>query len=84
MHLESAVSTLADRIRQAVQAVIDEEEGQGWTVSQYVVAMGLERIVDGAIESTGWYWHPSDQPDWMTYGLLESALEIRAAAELGE
>lgn len=76
---------LADRIRAAVQAVIDAEEGEGWTVAQYVVAMGLERIMgDGSIESTGWYWHPPDQADWMTYGLLESALELRSTAELGD
>jgi hypothetical protein len=74
--------TLADRIREAIQAVIDTEEGEGWSVAQYVVAMGLERIrSDGTVESSGWYWAPPDQADWMTYGLLEAALELRATAE---
>jgi hypothetical protein len=73
------MSDLTDRIRQAVQAVIDQEDGDaGWTVTQYVVAMGLERIHDARIESCGWVWSPPDQADWMTVGLLEAALEMRA------
>lgn len=79
------MSTFADRIRAAVQAVIDAEEGSGWAVSQYVVAMGLERITAaGEIEAISWYWHPPEQADWMTAGLLESALELRSGAELGD
>lgn len=79
------MSTFADRIRAAVQAVIDAEEGEGWTVAQYVVAMGLERITYGGhLEAISWYWHPPEQADWMTAGLLESALELRAVAELGD
>jgi hypothetical protein len=74
------MSDLTDRIRQAVQAVIDAEEGEGWTVTQYVVAMGLERIHDARIESCGWIWAPPDQADWMTVGLLEAGLEMRAEA----
>ena len=84
MHMESAVSTLADRIRNAIQAVIEADEGaQGWTVAQYVIVMGLERILsDGSIEACSWYWHPADQADWMTAGLLEAGLELRAGADL--
>lgn len=83
MHLEIQVSKFADRIRDAVQAVIDQEEPQGWAVAQYVVAMGLERITStGTVEAISWYWAPPEQPDWMTAGLLESALEIRSTAEL--
>jgi hypothetical protein len=74
------MSDLTDRIRKAIQAVIDTEEGEGWTVTQYVVAMGLERIHDAKIESCGWIWAPPDQADWMTIGLLEAGLEMRAEA----
>ena len=74
------MSDLTDRIRKAIQAVIDTEEGEGWTVTQYVVAMGLERIHDAKIESCGWIWAPPDQADWMTVGLLEAGLEMRAEA----
>ena len=74
------MSDLTDRIRKAIQAVIDTEEGEGWTVTQYVVAMGLERIHDAEIESCGWIWAPPDQADWMTIGLLEAGLEMRAEA----
>lgn len=74
------MSDLTDRIRKAIQAVIDTEEGEGWTVTQYVVAMGLERIHNAQIESCGWIWAPPDQADWMTVGLLEAGLEMRAEA----
>jgi hypothetical protein len=40
--------------------------------------MGLERIHDAKIESCGWIWAPPDQADWMTIGLLEAGLEMRA------
>ena len=83
MYLESAMSELIDRIRHAVQAVIDSEEGEGWTVSQFIVAMGLERILsDGRMEACSWYLAPPDQADWMNAGLLEAGLELRAGAEL--
>lgn len=74
------MSDLTDQIRKAIQAVIDNEEGEGWTVTQYVVAMGLERIHDAKIESCGWIWAPPDQADWMTIGLLEAGLEMHAEA----
>jgi len=83
MHLESAMSELIDKIRQAVQAVIDAEGGEGWTVSQFVVALGLERILsDGSMEGCAWYVAPAEQADWMTAGLLEASLELRSGAEL--
>lgn len=79
------MTQLIDRIREAVQAVIDAEEGEGWTVAQWVVAMGLERILtDGTMEGCSWYVAPPEQADWITAGLLEAGLELRAAAELGD
>lgn len=82
MHLESTMSDLIDRIRQAIQAVIDADES-GWTVSQWVTVMGLERILsDGSMEACSWYLAPPDQADWMNAGLLEAGLELRAGADL--
>jgi hypothetical protein len=75
------MSDLTDRIRKAVQAAMDAEEPEGgWAVTQLVIAMGLERIHDAKIESCGWIWAPPDQADWMTIGLLEAGLEMRAEA----
>ena len=62
-----------DRIKDAIQALLNEL-GDGWTVSQYVVAMGRERIdSDGNVEGVPWCWSPPDQPGWQTLGLLERA-----------
>ncbi len=68
------------RIREAIQTLLDEH-GDGWTLTQLVLVMGLERVHDGRIESTAWYWSPPDQPDWMTTGLLDSAMEIREESD---
>lgn len=73
----------ADPIRAAIQGALDSC-GDGWTVSQYVVVMGLERINDGAIEATAWMWSPPGQPDWMTAGLLDAAMDMRERAELDD
>lgn len=73
-HLETA-------IRAAVQAILDDA-GDGYHCAQVVICMGLERITAaGQIESTPWVWAPESQPDWMTDGLLESAITIRICAD---
>lgn len=70
----------ADNIRAAIQAMLDQL-GDGWQVGQHVIAMSLERITaDGVIETTAWYWSPPGQPDWMTTGLLEAAVELDTQA----
>ena len=70
---------LAAAIRAAVQALLDAE-GDGWHIAQYVVCMGLERVNSaGEIESTPWLWAPPSQADWMTAGLIESALDMHCA-----
>ena len=62
-------------LRDAIQRLLDES-GDGWSVAQYVVAMGLERLMpDGSVESLPWYWAPTDQPTWQTLGLLERAVD---------
>lgn len=64
-------------IREAIQAALDSY-GDGWQVAQFVVALGLERVnADGELESSPWIWVPPGQPDWMTDGLLEAAVEMR-------
>lgn len=71
-----------DRMRQAIQSILDEEDG-GWTLGPFVVAMGIERLQsDGSVESLAWYWTPQSQAEWMTGGLLEAAIEMRAAADI--
>ncbi len=69
-------------IRSAVQALLDAI-GDGWYVAQLVLCMGLERVdAVGDIESAPWVWAPKSQAEWMTDGLLESALDLRALSEL--
>ena len=68
-----------ERLRNAIQRVLNEE-GDGWIVGQFVLALGLEKMVDGVIESTAWVWAPADQPDWITDGLIRAASELREDA----
>lgn len=70
-----------DKIREAIQQYLDSE-GDGWTVTQYVVAMGLQRITsNGELESIGWYYTPDGQADWQTTGLLEEATSLHQSSE---
>lgn len=75
------MTDLSDAIRKAVQAVLDQE-GDGYHVGQIVICMGLERVTsDGELESAPWWWAPPGQPEWMTDGLIESVVLLRAAFE---
>jgi hypothetical protein len=66
---------MADYLRDAIQRLLDES-GDGWTVTQFVVAMGIERInPDGSVECVAWHWSPRDQPHWQSLGLLERGVE---------
>ena len=70
-----------DKIRLAIQEMLDKE-GDGWSLTQYVIAMGLERIENnGSIESVAWYYAPDGQADWQTTGLLEEAVALHENAE---
>jgi hypothetical protein len=51
-------------------------------VAEFVLALGLEKLVDGQVESTAWVWAPADQPDWVTDGLLRAASELREDADI--
>lgn len=61
-----------DPIKDAIQKVLDTH-GDGWAVAQFVVGMGLERIVDDQVEAVPWIYAPMGQPDWMTEKLIEMA-----------
>lgn len=74
------MSSPDDAVRDAIQSRILDAEGDGWSLGQYVVCMGLQRIApDGSVESTAWYWAPNGQPDWQSLGLLECAQDMLVA-----
>lgn len=70
------MTDITAQVRAAIQALLDAH-GDGWSLAQVVVCMGLERVSADGVESIPWMWTPPDQPDWMTGGLLESAMELR-------
>lgn len=77
------MSSADDAVRDAIQSRILDAEGDGWTLGQYVVCMGLQRISsDGRVESTAWYWAPDGQPDWQSLGLLECAQDMLVSPPL--
>lgn len=77
---------LAAAVRAAIQQHVLDPANDGWTVGQFVIAMGLERVnSDGNLEATHWLWAPPHQAEWMTDGLLDSARELRIiAGEIGD
>ena len=67
---------MSDRVREAIQELLNQL-GDGWTVTQYVISMGLERMgSDSRVEATSWYYTPLEQADWQTLGLLRQAAEM--------
>lgn len=76
------MSAADDAVRDAIQARILDAEGDGWTLSQYVICMGLQRMSsDGTVESTAWVWSPTGQPDWQSLGLLEVGQDMLVAPQ---
>ena len=74
--------TQSEFIRAAIQKLLDTE-GDGYQLTQFVLALGLERMnADGHIESTAWVWAPKEQPDWQTDGLLKAAVDMREDADI--
>lgn len=71
---------MSDPVRAALQAVIDTH-GDGWTVSDYVVTMGLERLEAGELETTPWWYAPPTQAEWVTDGLIMALEDMRAEVE---
>jgi hypothetical protein len=76
------MSSPVKRLREAIQQLLNHDN-DGWQLSQFVLALGLEKLnSDGVIESTAWVWAPTDQPDWITDGLLRAASELREDADV--
>jgi hypothetical protein len=74
---------IESKLRAAIQAVLDADDSEGWSLAQFTVAMGVERIgPNGLVESASWLWSPPEQAEWMTAGLLEAAIELRACADM--
>lgn len=66
-----------DRVRDAIQSAILDAAGDGWTLGQYVICMGLQRLEsDGSVASTAWVWSPLGQPTWQSLGLLEAGQDM--------
>lgn len=63
-------------IREGVQQFLDEHS-DGWSVAHYVLAVGLERVVDGEIETAAWMYADPSQPTYVTEGLLLKAEELQ-------
>jgi hypothetical protein len=73
--------TVEERLRIAVQAVLDTESGEGWILDHYVVVMGMQKIdSEGNVSSASWVTAPRDQADYVTAGLLDSATDMQADA----
>lgn len=72
-----------ERVRAALQALLDTEDNEGWLLNHYVVVMGVQKIdSDGKLKSTSWMTTPEDQADYITAGLLDAADDIQANAEI--
>lgn len=72
-----------DRLREALQYLLDCQPDKGWQLSYYCVVMGIQRIdAEGRITNASWLSVPTDQPDYVTTGLLADAEEIRAGADI--
>jgi hypothetical protein len=73
--------TANERLRAALQAVLDAENSEGWLLDHYVVVMGVQKIdPDGKVTSASWLTAPEDQGDYVTMGLLDSAVGMQSDA----
>jgi hypothetical protein len=65
--------TPAQAVEAALQLLLDSC-GDGWTLGNYVLIMGLEKVTDdGEITSASWIYTAPNQPGWVTTGLLIEA-----------
>jgi hypothetical protein len=67
---------MSEPIREAIQAFLDTI-GDGWTVTNFCIPMGIERVNAGEFESTVWMYEPPFQPNYTTDGLLLEADRIQ-------
>lgn len=72
---------MSDPIRDALQQHLDEC-GDGWSVRDYVVSLGLERVLaDGGIETATYWIAPREQAEYVTDGLFRSAWDDRVNSQ---
>ncbi len=74
--------TAHERLRAALQAVLDaEDDDGGWLLDHYVVVMGVQKIdSNGKVSSSSCMTVPEDQADYVTAGLIDSAVSMQADA----
>lgn len=61
---------MSDPIRDGIQEFLDLYSEDGWSCAHYVVRVGLERIIDGDMQTRSWQYQPPDQAGYITEGLL--------------
>ncbi|MCH9729822.1 MAG: hypothetical protein K0U84_09135 [Actinomycetia bacterium] len=61
--------TPAQAVEAALQLLLDSC-GDGWTLANYVVVMGLQKVDDDGVASEAWVYPAPNQPHWVTTGLL--------------
>lgn len=72
-----------ENLRVALQYLLDCVDSEGWQLNHYLIATGLQRMDQtGAVSSTAWLVIPAGQADYISDGLLLTAEEMRAGAEL--
>lgn len=70
-----------DSLRVVLQELLDSDDSEGWLLDHYVVVMGLQKIdSDGKVNSISWMTAPEDQADYVTKGLLDSAVSMQEDA----
>ena len=73
--------TAHDSLRVVLQELLDSDDSEGWLLDHYVVVMGLQKIdSDGKVNSISWMTAPEDQADYVTKGLLDSAVGMQEDA----
>jgi hypothetical protein len=71
-------------LRIALQYLLDCE-GDGFQLAHFVVALGLQKMDStGTLTSTSWLAIPTEQADYITQGLLDSAEEMRATQDIDD
>lgn len=71
-----------DPILAGLQAGIDRDRPDGWSVTNYVAVVGLSRINDdGQVENSAGVYYADGQPDYTTRGLLDKGWDLLVDAD---
>jgi hypothetical protein len=65
-----------DAIRDALQQVLDAEEGDGWQVAGYVVALNIDRVDSEEVTSAKWWYTPPGQHNDHTDSLVRYLTDV--------